>query len=88
MCIRDRCEGYRIYNLGESQPISLTELIAALERALGKKAVIERHPVQPGDVERTFADVSSARAELGYKPSIDLATGLERFVAWFPLSKG
>lgn len=88
MAAVERCEGYRIYNLGESQPISLTELIAALERALGKKAVIERHPVQPGDVERTFADVSSARAELGYKPSIDLATGLERFVAWFRLSKG
>ena len=79
----DRCKGYKVYNLGQSQPVVLRDLIAAIERALGKKAAIDRQPLQPGDVDRTFADISLARAELGYNPSTDLAVGLERFVAWF-----
>ncbi|MCK6483855.1 MAG: GDP-mannose 4,6-dehydratase [Phycisphaerae bacterium] len=78
----DRCAGYRIYNLGESRPISLSDLIAALETALGKKAIIDRQPMQPGDVLRTFADVSRACAELGYEPRTPIEVGLERFVAW------
>ncbi len=79
----DRCQGYHIYNLGESQPIVLRDLVAAIEKALGKKAVIDRQPLQPGDVDRTFADISLARKELGYNPSTDLAKGLESFVNWF-----
>jgi len=79
----DRCQGYRIYNLGNSSPVSLADLIAAIERALGRKAVIERLPLQPGDVERTYADVNLARAELGYEPKTDLNTGLQHFVTWF-----
>jgi len=79
----DRCRGYAIYNLGESRPVSLSDLISAIERALGRKAIINRLPLQPGDVERTFADVTLARAELGYEPSMDLDEGLRRFVAWF-----
>ena len=83
MAAIERCSGYRIYNLGNSRPVSLTELVAAIEEALGKKAVIERQPLQAGDVERTFADVTLAEAELGYRPTTDLATGLKHFVAWF-----
>jgi len=79
----DRCSGYHIYNLGESRPVSLSDLIAAIETALGRKAVIERLPLQPGDVERTYADTSLAEAELGYRPATELAVGLERFVEWF-----
>ncbi|MCG8403900.1 MAG: GDP-mannose 4,6-dehydratase [Phycisphaerales bacterium] len=79
----DRCEGFRIYNLGESQPVSLSAMISAIERALGKKATIDRLPCPPGDVDRTYADVSRARAELGYEPTTDLDTGLRKFVAWF-----
>ena len=79
----DRCKGYRIYNLGESQPVSLSDLIAAIETALGKKAAIQRLPRQPGDVDRTYADVSRATAELGFRPSTSLAVGLEAFVRWF-----
>jgi len=79
----DRCSGYHIYNLGESRPVSLSDLIAAIETALGSKAVIERLPLQPGDVERTYADTSLAEAELGYRPATELAVGLERFVEWF-----
>ena len=78
----DRCQGYHIYNLGESRPVSVNELIAALETALGRKATIERLPPQPGDVERTCADVSLAQAELGYEPKTELPEGLGRFVEW------
>jgi len=83
MAAIDRCKGYHIYNLGESRPVSLSDLIAAIETALGKKAIIDRQPLQPGDVDKTFADVSRARAELGYQPSTPLEKGLKHFVAWF-----
>lgn len=62
--------------------MSLADLTAAVERALGKKATIDRKPPQPGDVERTFADVSRAKAELGYVPRTTLADGLPQFVDW------
>jgi UDP-glucuronate 4-epimerase len=79
----DRCAGYEIYNLGESQPISVNDLITELEHALGKKAIRQYLPLQPGDVDRTYADIAKARARLGYRPSTDIRTGLARFVAWF-----
>jgi len=79
----DRCHGYRIYNLGESRPIRLDALIAAIEQALGKKATQTRLPVPPGDVVRTYADISLARKELGYQPHTSLPEGLARFVAWY-----
>jgi UDP-glucuronate 4-epimerase len=78
----DRARGYRVYNLGESRTVGLSEMIAALEKALGKKAVVQRLPEVPGDVKVTYADVSRARAELGYAPSFPLAEGLRRFAAW------
>lgn len=77
------CEGFHIYNLGESKPVSVNELVALLEQIMGKKAIIERHPLQPGDVNRTYADVTKALRDLGYEPSTDLRTGLTRFVHWF-----
>ncbi len=78
----ERCSGFRIYNLGESQPVSVRDLIAALETALDKRAVIENRPLQPGDVRRTFADITRAQHELGYDPQTPLAKGLSRFVEW------
>ncbi|HUU85641.1 MAG TPA: NAD-dependent epimerase/dehydratase family protein [Phycisphaerae bacterium] len=83
MAAIERCKGYEIYNLGGSRPIALSDLIAAIEEALGKKAVIDRLPLQPGDVERTFADLTRAQRDLGYQPRTDLATGLKVFVEWF-----
>ncbi len=77
------CSGFHIYNLGESKPVSVNELVALLEQIMGKKAIIERHPLQPGDVNRTYADVTRACRDLGYEPSTDLRTGLTRFVHWF-----
>ncbi len=79
----DRCERYRIYNLGGSEPVTLSHLVSELEKAIGKKAIIERKAAQPGDVERTFADLTRSTAELGYKPQTPLSEGLKKFVAWF-----
>ncbi len=78
-----RCQGYQIYNIGESEPVSLSDLIAAIEAALGKKAVIERLPLQPGDVQKTHADIDLARRELDYEPRTSLASGLKAFVDWY-----
>jgi len=83
----DRCAGYEVYNLGESRPISVSDLIAELEHALGKKAIRQYLPVQPGDVERTYADVAKAQTHLGYKPSTDIRTGLARFANWLHTRK-
>jgi UDP-glucuronate 4-epimerase len=78
----DRCTGYEIYNLGESRPISVTNLVSEIEKALGKKAVRQYFPLQPGDVNRTYADVAKAQAQLGYHPSTHIATGLAHFAKW------
>jgi UDP-glucuronate 4-epimerase len=75
--------GYDIFNLGESQTVTLSQLIELLESSLGKKAVIDRQPPQPGDVPITFADVTKARAKLGYNPTTKIAQGIPKFVEWF-----
>ncbi|HBG28789.1 MAG: epimerase [Planctomycetes bacterium GWF2_41_51] len=79
----DRCKGYEIFNLGESQPVRLVDLIKEIEKAFGKKAVVERLPLQPGDVEKTFADVSKAGRMLEYNPRTEITTGLKIFADWF-----
>jgi UDP-glucuronate 4-epimerase len=78
----DKCAGYNIYNLGESEPIKLSELIEHIEQALGKKAQKEHLPKQSGDAERTYADISKARKELGYEPGTHITGGLAKFVLW------
>jgi UDP-glucuronate 4-epimerase len=83
MAAIDKCAGYNIYNLGESRPITVNTLIAEIEKALGKKAKIERLALQPGDVERTYADVTKARRDLGYNPNTEISDGLKSFVEWF-----
>jgi UDP-glucuronate 4-epimerase len=84
----DQHRGFRIYNLGESATISLKELVAAIGRAMGAEPRVEWMAEQPGDVPRTHADIARARADLGYDPQVDLATGLARFVAWYRGSDG
>ena len=79
----DRCEGYEIYNLGESATTSLADLVTIIGRALGAEPIIRREPMQPGDVLVTYADVSKARERLGYRPSVPVADGIRRFVAWY-----
>jgi UDP-glucuronate 4-epimerase len=79
----DRDPGFAVYNLGESRPIGLLELLDHLGRALGKKPQVRFEPERPGDVHITYADISRARAVLGYAPAVGIEEGLERFVAWF-----
>jgi len=78
--------GFEIFNLGESETTKLSELIGLLESALGKKAVIDRQPMQPGDVPITFADISKARARLGYQPQVKIEQGIKLFADWFKKS--
>ena len=79
----DRCRTHHLYNLGNSDPVELRQLIDAIGAALGKTPVIRRLPEQPGDVRQTYADISLAAAELGYAPRTTLAEGLARYVAWY-----
>ena len=74
---------FDIFNLGENQTITLAELIREIERGLGKKAVIERLPEQPGDMPLTSADITKARALLGYNPQTKIAEGIPKFIAWY-----
>lgn len=77
---------FDIFNLGENQTITLTDLILEIEKALGKKAVIERLPEQQGDMPLTSADITKARSLLGYDPKTKIAEGIPKFVEWY-LSK-
>jgi UDP-glucuronate 4-epimerase len=74
--------GYEIFNLGEAQTVPLNRLIELLENALGRQAIIERQPPQPGDVPFTCADISKARARLGYNPRVKIEQGIPLFVQW------
>lgn len=75
--------GFEVFNLGESQTVTLTRLIELIEQALGRKAIIERHGAQPGDVPITFANIDKARSRLGYNPQTKIEAGITRFVEWF-----
>jgi UDP-glucuronate 4-epimerase len=75
--------GYAVFNLGESQVIRLDQLIGLIESALGKKALIDRQPLQPGDVPITYADISRAEKVLGYHPQVKAEKGIPLFVDWF-----
>ena len=74
---------YEIFNIGESHTISLSRMVSAIERALGKKAKLNVLPMQPGDVMQTFADISKAKRILGYDPKTDFDQGIEIFTKWF-----
>ena len=82
-CLGYECQLCDVFNLGESQTTTLSDLIATIERALGKKAVIEKKPDQPGDVPVTYADITKAKALLAYDPHTKIAEGIPRFVEWF-----
>jgi UDP-glucuronate 4-epimerase len=73
--------GFRIYNLGGDHPVTLATLVETIERLLGKRALVCHLPSQPGDVERTWADLTLARADLGYSPTVTLKEGLHRYSA-------
>lgn len=79
----DRCQGYHVWNLGGAFTVTLEELVRKIAVRLGVEPRVKLLPPQPGDVERTWADVSRARAELGWAPRIALDPGLDRFLEWF-----
>jgi UDP-glucuronate 4-epimerase len=74
---------YEIFNLGESETVKLRDLIKLLEENLGRRALIEQRPMQPGDVPRTFADIRKARELLSYNPQTKIEAGIKKFVEWF-----
>jgi UDP-glucuronate 4-epimerase len=74
---------YRVYNIGNNQPIELLRYIAALEHSLGRKAKMELLPMQPGDVPSTMADVSELEAAVGFRPKTSVEDGIARFVEWY-----
>ena len=79
---------FEIINLGNNYTVSLKELISAIEDVTGKKAVIEQLPEQPGDVPKTFADISKAKKLLDYNPRTNLEEGLKKFLEWFIENEG
>ncbi|MBB6735184.1 GDP-mannose 4,6-dehydratase [Cohnella zeiphila] len=78
---------YEIVNLGGSRTVSLARMIETLEQAWGERAAIDRQPMQPGDVLRTYADPAKARTLLGFEPSTPFEKGIERFVSWYRRQK-
>lgn len=75
--------GYRVWNLGGNHPVRLDEMIETVAQAVGREAIIDRKPLQPGDVERTYADLSRSGDELGYAPKTPFAEGVAKQVEWY-----
>lgn len=73
---------FDVFNLGGDKTVSLTEMVETIEQVLGKKAKLNKMPMQPGDVNRTCADINHSSEVLGYKPRISFRDGIERFIAW------
>jgi UDP-glucuronate 4-epimerase len=74
---------HRRYNLGNHRAEELTRFIAVIERATNRKAIVEKAPMQPGDVRETFADLAASRRDLGFEPHTTIDEGVPRFVDWF-----
>ncbi len=74
---------YRLFNIGNSSPVKLMDFIQTMEDAMGKPAIKEMYPMQPGDVKQTYADVSALKKATGYEPKINLKEGIGEFVKWY-----
>jgi UDP-glucuronate 4-epimerase len=74
---------HRLYNLGNNRSEELLDFIATIEAALGRKAIIELAPMQPGDVTDTYADIAASRRELGFAPKTSIREGVPKFIAWY-----
>lgn len=73
----------KVYNIGNNNPVPLKEFVAAIEEAIGEKAKIEYLPMQPGDVYRTYADISALQKDFGFTPKTDIRTGMKKFAEWY-----
>jgi UDP-glucuronate 4-epimerase len=80
---KDAPQTYSLYNIGNGNPVKLLDFIEAIEKCLGKTAIRELLPMQPGDVERTWADTSALERDFGYRAAIGVEEGVERFVGWY-----
>lgn len=76
-------DNHGIYNIGSSRPVALTDMVAILERVIGKRATIELVPIQPGEMPISYADISAMERDFGFQPKVSLEEGLQRFVAWY-----
>lgn len=85
--VEENSNVYEILNLGESSPIRLDYMVKTIEEALGKKAVIQQLPMQLGDVNQTFADITKAKALIDYNPKTDFKIGIEKFILWYKNTK-
>ena len=74
---------WRIYNIGNSKPVNLMDYIHAIENTLGKKAKINFLPLQPGDVETTYAEINDLIKDFNYQPKTDVFSGIEKFILWY-----
>jgi len=74
---------YRIYNIGNNQPVELVRFIEVLEEKLGKKAIKNFLPLQAGDVTETYADISAIQRDIGFKPATSIEEGIGKFVKWY-----
>ncbi|MCW4469556.1 NAD-dependent epimerase [Flavobacterium sp. MFBS3-15] len=74
---------YKVYNIGNSKPVKLLDFIAEIEKTIGREAKKDYLPMQPGDVERTWADVAPLAADFDYQPSTDISVGVEKFINWY-----
>jgi UDP-glucuronate 4-epimerase len=74
---------YRLYNIGNNNPVELMQFIRAIEQAIGRPAVLNLLPMQPGDVPATYADVDDLVRDVGFSPATPIETGIARFVEWY-----
>jgi UDP-glucuronate 4-epimerase len=79
----DRDFSFELFNLGNSNTVELTDFVKTIEDKLGQQAIIEKVPIQPGDVPETFADIADSRAKLEFTPKVDIAEGIGRFIDWY-----
>lgn len=86
-CAFNKLDGYNIFNLGESRVTNLNALVQMLEKASGRKAILDKQPFQPGDVNITYADISKARSAIGYNPTYDMTGGINEFIKWYLANK-
>ncbi|MEM9313799.1 MAG: capsular biosynthesis protein CpsI, partial [Pseudomonadota bacterium] len=74
---------YRLFNIGNNQPVELLEFIEAIEKALGREAIKDLLPMQPGDVPATYADIDALSDYVDYRPATSIEHGIGRFVDWY-----
>ncbi len=77
------CAPYRVYNIGNNEPVELSRFIEVIEEALGKKAEKNLLPMQPGDVPATYADIDALESAVGFRPSTSIEEGVQRFIEWY-----